>query len=108
MYIVGRDTVGEWTGSFFTAYFCRKIQNRDLLQIRPTILPFPIPQVGSHYHFIETNPYLVFDRAAAYGMRLNIAAGTAVRFEVCAFSFLEQAQFPERLFFPKREALILL
>ncbi|GAQ78557.1 urease [Klebsormidium nitens] len=38
-------------------------------------------QVGSHYHFIETNPFLVFDRAAAYGMRLNIAAGTAVRFE---------------------------
>ncbi len=38
-------------------------------------------QVGSHYHFIETNPYLRFDRGAAYGMRLDIAAGTAVRFE---------------------------
>lgn len=38
-------------------------------------------QVGSHYHFIEVNKYLQFDRAAAYGMRLNIAAGTAVRFE---------------------------
>ncbi|CEM13015.1 unnamed protein product [Vitrella brassicaformis CCMP3155] len=38
-------------------------------------------QVGSHYHFIETNPYLRFDRAKALGMRLNIAAGTAVRFE---------------------------
>ena len=38
-------------------------------------------QVGSHYHFFETNPSLVFDRAAAYGCRLNIAAGTAVRFE---------------------------
>ena len=38
-------------------------------------------QVGSHYHFIETNPSLQFDRAAAYGMRLNIPAGTAVRFE---------------------------
>ena len=38
-------------------------------------------QVGSHFHFYETNPALKFDRAAAYGMRLNIAAGTAVRFE---------------------------
>ncbi|MEO0783804.1 MAG: urease subunit beta [Pseudomonadota bacterium] len=38
-------------------------------------------QVGSHYHFAETNPALEFDRAAAHGKRLNIAAGTAVRFE---------------------------
>jgi len=38
-------------------------------------------QVGSHYHFFETNPALSFDRAAARGWRLNIAAGTAVRFE---------------------------
>src|SRR6185436_8027557 len=38
-------------------------------------------QVGSHYHFVETNRALVFDRAAAYGMRLDIPAGTAVRFE---------------------------
>ncbi|RCV21329.1 hypothetical protein SETIT_4G130600v2 [Setaria italica] len=38
-------------------------------------------QIGSHYHFIEANPYLVFDRERAYGMRLNIIAGTAVRFE---------------------------
>ncbi len=38
-------------------------------------------QVGSHYHFFEVNRALVFDRAAAYGMRLNIPAGTAVRFE---------------------------
>ena len=38
-------------------------------------------QVGSHYHFSETNPALEFDRAAARGMRLDIAAGTAVRFE---------------------------
>lgn len=38
-------------------------------------------QVGSHYHFAETNPGLSFDRAAAHGMRLDIAAGTAVRFE---------------------------
>ena len=38
-------------------------------------------QVGSHYHFAETNPALAFDRAAAKGRRLDIAAGTAVRFE---------------------------
>jgi len=38
-------------------------------------------QVGSHFHFFEVNPALQFDRQAAYGMRLNIAAGTAVRFE---------------------------
>jgi len=38
-------------------------------------------QVGSHYHFYETNEALIFDRAAARGFRLNIPAGTAVRFE---------------------------
>ncbi|MGZ9709651.1 urease subunit beta [Glaciimonas sp. GNP009] len=38
-------------------------------------------QIGSHYHFYETNPALIFERDDAYGMRLNIAAGTAVRFE---------------------------
>lgn len=38
-------------------------------------------QVGSHYHFAETNPALEFDRATARGTRLDIAAGTAVRFE---------------------------
>ncbi len=38
-------------------------------------------QIGSHFHFYETNPALAFDRAVAYGMRLNITAGTAVRFE---------------------------
>jgi urease beta subunit len=38
-------------------------------------------QVGSHFHFFEANRALHFERAAAYGMRLNIAAGTAVRFE---------------------------
>jgi len=38
-------------------------------------------QVGSHYHFFETNEALSFDREQAYGYRLNIAAGTAVRFE---------------------------
>ena len=38
-------------------------------------------QVGSHYHFAEANPALAFDREAAYGMRLAVPAGTAVRFE---------------------------
>ena len=38
-------------------------------------------QVGSHYHFFETNPHLRFDRASSRGMRLDIPAGSAVRFE---------------------------
>ena len=38
-------------------------------------------QVGSHYHFFETNEYLIFDRELSYGKRLNIPSGTAVRFE---------------------------
>ncbi|MFZ3004427.1 MAG: urease subunit beta [Undibacterium umbellatum] len=38
-------------------------------------------QVGSHFHFYEANPALQFERQLAYGMRLNIAAGTAIRFE---------------------------
>jgi urease beta subunit len=38
-------------------------------------------QVGSHFHFFEANEYLKFDREEAFGMRLNIPAGTAVRFE---------------------------
>ena len=38
-------------------------------------------QVGSHYHFAEANPALLFDRGASYGHRLDIAAGTSVRFE---------------------------
>lgn len=38
-------------------------------------------QVGSHYHFFEVNPALRFDRGAAYGMRLDVPSGTAVRFE---------------------------
>ena len=46
----------------------------------PTVGDRPI-QVGSHYHFAETNAALRFDRASAHGMRLNIASGTAVRFE---------------------------
>ncbi|WP_425836737.1 urease subunit beta [Streptomyces fractus] len=56
-------------------------EGRDV--IRMTVLNAadrPI-QVGSHYHFYEASPGLDFDRAAARGKRLNIAAGTAVRFE---------------------------
>jgi urease subunit beta len=59
----------------------------ELNEGRPTIVlevantgDRPI-QVGSHYHFAETNGALAFDRAAARGYRLNVAAGTAVRFE---------------------------
>ena len=40
-------------------------------------------QVGSHYHFFETNEHLVFDRESSYGKRLNIPSGTAFRFEPC-------------------------
>jgi urease subunit gamma/beta len=54
---------------------------RDTAEIRVTNLGDRPIQVGSHYHFIETNGALKFDRAAAYGKRLDIPAGTAVRFE---------------------------
>ena len=50
-------------------------------------------QVGSHYHFAETNPALAFDRAAAKGFRLNIPAGTAVRFEPGASRTVELVAF---------------
>ncbi|KAH6909215.1 urease [Coprinopsis sp. MPI-PUGE-AT-0042] len=55
--------------------------NRRRVRLRVTNKCDRPVQVGSHYHFIETNPWLEFDRAKAYGMRLDIAAGTAVRFE---------------------------
>lgn len=54
---------------------------RTSVQIAVTNLGDRPVQVGSHYHFIETNPALRFDRAKAYGRRLDIPAGTAVRFE---------------------------
>jgi urease subunit beta len=55
---------------------CRPVTEMDVANTgdRPV-------QVGSHYHFAETNPALAFDRAAARGQRLDIPAGTAVRFE---------------------------
>jgi urease subunit gamma/beta len=55
--------------------------NRPVVSMRVTNLGDRPIQVGSHYHFIETNAALRFDRAKAYGMRLAIPAGTAVRFE---------------------------
>ncbi|RXS87200.1 MULTISPECIES: urease subunit beta [Streptomyces] len=57
--------------------------NEGLPRTRMTVLNAadrPV-QVGSHYHFAEANPGLEFDRAAAHGKRLNVAAGSAVRFE---------------------------
>jgi urease subunit beta len=54
---------------------------RETLEIRVANTGDRPIQVGSHYHFAETNPALDFNRAAARGFRLNIPAGTAVRFE---------------------------
>lgn len=54
---------------------------RESVELRVTNLGDRPVQVGSHFHFIETNPALRFDRARAYGKRLDIPAGTAVRFE---------------------------
>ncbi|ARK32775.1 urease subunit beta [Halalkalibacter krulwichiae] len=56
-------------------------QNRKTLRIKVSNIGDRPIQVGSHFHFIEVNRFLSFDRNAAIGMRLNIAAGTAVRFE---------------------------
>ncbi|PFH46770.1 hypothetical protein AMATHDRAFT_69086 [Amanita thiersii Skay4041] len=56
-------------------------QGRRRIQLRVTNTGDRPVQVGSHYHFIETNPYLSFDRGKAYGMRLDIPSSTAIRFE---------------------------
>ncbi|KAF8467077.1 urease [Gautieria morchelliformis] len=56
-------------------------KDRERVQLRVTNNGDRPIQVGSHYHFIETNPQLSFDRGLAYGKRLDIPAGTAVRFE---------------------------
>jgi len=56
-------------------------QGRPTLKVEVTNTGDRPIQVGSHYHFFETNDALAFERAKAYGFRLNIAAGTAVRFE---------------------------
>ncbi len=54
---------------------------RQAVSLRVTNLADRPIQVGSHYHFVEANPYLRFDRARAYGRRLDVPAGMAVRFE---------------------------
>jgi urease subunit gamma/beta len=54
---------------------------REAIRLTVTNLADRPIQVGSHYHFVEANPYLEFDRARAYGRRLDIPAGMAVRFE---------------------------
>jgi len=56
-------------------------EGRKMIQLSVANLGDRPVQVGSHYHFYETNPALEFDREAARGFRLNIPAGTAVRFE---------------------------
>ncbi len=56
-------------------------EGRSAISLRVTNMSDRPIQVGSHYHFIETNPYLRFDREKAYGRRLDIPAGAAVRFE---------------------------
>jgi urease subunit gamma/beta len=56
-------------------------ENRSTISLSVTNMGDRPIQVGSHYHFVETNSFLKFDRAKAYGMRLDIPAGTAVRFE---------------------------
>jgi urease subunit gamma/beta len=56
-------------------------EGREAIQVKVTNRGDRPVQVGSHYHFAETNRALAFDRAAAYGRRLDIPAGTAVRFE---------------------------
>jgi urease subunit gamma/beta len=56
-------------------------QGREVVSLRVTNLADRPIQVGSHYHFAETNPYLRFDRGRAYGRRLDVPAGMAVRFE---------------------------
>jgi urease beta subunit len=56
-------------------------EGRDAIELAVTNLGDRPVQVGSHYHFVETNAALRFDRGRAYGRRLDIPAGTAVRFE---------------------------
>ena len=56
-------------------------EGREAIALRVTNLADRPIQVGSHYHFVEANPYLRFDRARAYGRRLDVPAGMAVRFE---------------------------
>src|SRR6187397_2481572 len=69
-------------GEIFTASGDIELnKGRDTLTLKVANTGDRPIQVGSHYHFFETNAALKFDRTAARGFRLNIAAGTAVRFE---------------------------
>jgi urease subunit gamma/beta len=81
--VVGTETNGDGTpGEVLCAPGeISANEGRDTVKIAVTNRGDRPIQVGSHYHFVETNRALEFDRKAAYGMRLDIPAGTAVRFE---------------------------
>ena len=68
-------------------------ENRETVSVEVANIGDRPIQVGSHYHFAETNPALSFDRAAARGYRLNIPAGTAVRFEPGASRTVELVSY---------------
>jgi urease beta subunit len=68
-------------------------ENRSVTPVTVTNTGDRPVQVGSHFHFFEVNKALRFDRAAAYGMRLNIKAGTAVRIEPGQTSAVELVQY---------------
>src|SRR3954463_5219075 len=69
-------------GEIFTAAGAIELNcGRELITLKVANTGDRPIQVGSHYHFFEVNPALEFDRAAARGFRLDVAAGTAVRFE---------------------------
>jgi urease subunit gamma/beta len=75
------ETVGQPGQVMAAAGTLTLNEGRDVVRL-PVVNRGDRPiQVGSHYHFVETNRALAFDREAAYGMRLDIPAGTAVRFE---------------------------
>ncbi|KAK0124044.1 Urease [Cadophora gregata] len=77
----GRDGEGDGEGVGVGKGKIRLNEGRRRVRLRVRSLGDRPIQIGSHYHFIETNPQLEFDRAKAYGYRLDIAAGTSVRFE---------------------------
>jgi urease beta subunit len=68
-------------------------ENRPVASVTVTNTGDRPVQVGSHFHFFEVNKALHFERAAAYGMRLNIKAGTAVRFEPGQTSAVELVNY---------------
>jgi urease subunit gamma/beta len=79
---VGADATGERPGELLVDGADIVLnEEREAVRVRVTNRGDRPIQVGSHYHFAETNRALTFDRAAAYGRRLDIPAGTAVRFE---------------------------